>query len=218
MHLSYDVDPLAEKMVAQQLIPRGITDDKVCSVMRKIPRYLFVPGISKEKAYGDHPITIGHEQTISQPYMVALMTELLDCSENDKVLEIGTGSGYQTAVLAELSKYVFTIERIEPLLRRAERLLTSIGYTNITFINDDGSGGWEPDAPYDKILVTAAAPQIPEKMKHQLRDNGRLVIPVGDFRSYQVLKVITRIGDSFLTSESISCRFVPLLGKNAFFV
>jgi protein-L-isoaspartate(D-aspartate) O-methyltransferase len=216
MHISYDEDVLADNMVRDQVISRGITDGKVCSVMRKIPRWFFMPGISKERAYEDHPMAIGHGQTISQPYIVALMTELLELGESDRVLEIGTGSGYQTAVLAELCLHVYTIDRIPELLVRAKNLLTEIGYTNITFINEDGSDGWAENAPYDKILVTAAAPVIPERLKQQLSDNGKMVVPVGDFRTYQVLKIITRIANSFNIEESIGCRFVPLLGKDAF--
>jgi protein-L-isoaspartate(D-aspartate) O-methyltransferase len=216
MHVDYDDDAFAERMVKQQIISRGIIDEKICSIMRRIPRSLFVSGVAKEKAYDDHPVSIGHDQTISQPYMVALMTQLLDLRKSDTVLEIGTGSGYQTAVLADLASHVYTMERIDTLCSKAETLLTSIGYENITFVNEDGSEGWEKMAPYDKILVTAAAPVVPESLKLQLRDNGKLVIPVGDYRTYQILKIITRIGNSFRIEDSIGCRFVPLLGKNAF--
>jgi protein-L-isoaspartate(D-aspartate) O-methyltransferase len=148
--------------------------------------------------------------------MVALMTQLLEVRESDVVLEIGTGSGYQTALLAELAHVVYTIERIESLIRRAETILKSIGYDNIYYKEGDGSEGWEKNAPYDKILVTAAAPVVPGILRNQLADNGKLVIPVGDYKTYQVLNVITRIGSSFVTEQSIGCRFVPLVGKSAF--
>jgi protein-L-isoaspartate(D-aspartate) O-methyltransferase len=216
MHMSYNIDEYASKMVTDQIRSRGIIDEEICSLMERIPRWLFVSSVSKDKAYGDHPISIGHGQTISQPYMVALMTQLLDLRDTDNVLEVGTGSGYQTAILAELARHIYTIERIDSLLLKAESLLRSLGYTNISFLNEDGSGGWEPNAPYDKIIVTAAAPAIPILLKNQLSDNGKLVIPVGDYKTYQVLKVVTRIGNSFREDESIGCRFVPLVGKNAF--
>jgi protein-L-isoaspartate(D-aspartate) O-methyltransferase len=216
MHVSFEKDPLAELMVKEQLRTRGITDEKICAIMERLPRWLFVSGVSKEKTYGDHPVSIGHGQTISQPYMVAFMTQLLEIGESERVLEIGTGSGYQTAILAELGAFVYTVERIDSLITRAERLLKNIGYLNIAFISADGSEGWEKDAPYDKIMVTAAAPLIPEKLKQQLADNGKMVIPIGDYRTYQVLNVITRIGRSFSIEESIGCRFVPLVGKDAF--
>jgi len=217
MQIHYQRDPSAERMVEQQIRTRGISDERVCSVMAKIPRSLFITGVTKESAYSDHPISIGSGQTISQPYIVALMTELLELRASDKVLEIGTGSGYQTAVLSELSREVYSIERIESLYSRAKLILENSGYTNIIFRNCDGSEGWEEYAPFDKIIVTAAAPQIPEILKKQLADNGKLVIPIGDYKTFQILFVVTRIGNSFETMESINCRFVPLIGKNGFF-
>jgi protein-L-isoaspartate(D-aspartate) O-methyltransferase len=216
LRIHYENDSYAVRMVEQQIKARGITDENVCSVMAKIPRILFVSGVPKENAYDDHPISIGSGQTISQPYIVALMTELLELRASDKVLEIGTGSGYQTAILAELGREVYTVERIESLIKRAEMTLSSLGYTNIFYLNDDGSKGWDKHAPYDKIIVTAAAPNVPENLKKQLADNGKIVIPVGDYKTYQVLYVITRVGNFFDKRESIGCRFVPLVGENAF--
>jgi protein-L-isoaspartate(D-aspartate) O-methyltransferase len=211
-----EIDMFAERMVETQIRARGIYDERICSAMTRIPRYLFVSGASKHKAYGDHPVSIGHGQTISQPYIVALMTQLLNVNPADKVLEIGTGSGYQTAILAELAQEVYTIERVPALLKRAAMVLSSLGYHNIHTRISDGSEGWEEKAPFQRIIVTAAAPSVPEKLKKQLTDNGKMVVPVGDYRTYQVLMVINRIGNSFEIKENIGCRFVPLIGKYAF--
>jgi protein-L-isoaspartate(D-aspartate) O-methyltransferase len=211
-----EIDMFAERMVETQIRSRGIYDERICKTMTRVPRYLFVSGASKHKAYGDHPVSIGHGQTISQPYIVALMTQLLDLHSTDRVLEIGTGSGYQTAILAELAQEVYTIERVPALLKRATMVLDSLGYTTIHTRVSDGSEGWEEEAPFERIIVTAAAPQVPEKLKDQLTDNGIMVVPVGDYRTYQVLMVVNRIGNSFETKESIGCRFVPLIGKYAF--
>lgn len=209
-------EELAEKMIRTQIKSRGICDERICEAMRQIPRHLFVSGTAKHRAYGDYPVSIGHGQTISQPYIVALMTELLQIQDNNRILEIGTGSGYQTAVLAELAEEVYTIERIPELLKRAKMILKGLGYANIFFREGDGTIGWTEESPFDRIIVTAAAPFIPEGFKNQLADNGILVVPVGDYRSYQVLKVIQRTGNTFETRESIGCRFVPLIGKYAF--
>ncbi|MBN1699701.1 MAG: protein-L-isoaspartate(D-aspartate) O-methyltransferase [Spirochaetales bacterium] len=203
-------------MVETQIKSRGIYDEKICSVMKKIPRYLFISGASKQKAYGDHPVSIGQGQTISQPYIVALMTQLLDIRTWDRVLEIGTGSGYQTAILAEIAREVYTIERVPSLFKRAMMVLQAMEYKNIQARISDGSEGWAEEAPFDRIIITAAAPTIPENLIRQLTDNGIMVVPIGDYRSYQVLTVIRRIGHSFETKESIGCRFVPLIGKYAF--
>ena len=211
-----DKEGHAVHMVKTQIKSRGIVNEKICAVMERIPRHLFISGTSKYKAYGDHPVTIGHDQTISQPYIVALMTDLLDLQSTNKVLEIGTGSGYQTAILAELAECVYTIERIPELSRRATMILENSGFKNINFREGDGTVGWKSESPFDRIIVTAAAPVIPGELKKQLADNGILVIPVGDYRSYQVLKIIRRIGSFFEEKESIGCRFVPLIGKDAF--
>ncbi len=214
LKVSYPENPLAVRMAAGQLRERGISDSRVLQVMSVLPRHRFVPGKRSAEAYGDHPVTIGSGQTISQPYMVALMTENLRLRGHEKVLEIGTGSGYQTAVLAELAREVCTIELVEPLARRARNLLTELGYHNIRFCVGDGSGGWPEEAPFDGILVAAAAPRVPGALKAQLSDNGVLVIPVGETRSYQTLTIIRRIGASFVKQDSIGCRFVPLVSEN----
>lgn len=209
-------EELAEKMVRTQIKSRGICDERICEAMKRIPRHHFISGSTKQRAYGDYPVSIGHGQTISQPYIVALMTELLQLEEHNRVLEIGTGSGYQTAVLAELAEQVYTIERISDLSKRAKMILKNLGYINIFFREGDGTIGWPEEGPYHRIIVTAAAPFIPEELKNQLDNDGILVVPVGDYRSYQVLKVIQRTGTTFETRESIGCRFVPLIGKYAF--
>jgi protein-L-isoaspartate(D-aspartate) O-methyltransferase len=198
-------------MVKNQIEARGVNDARVLEAMRSIPREEFVRGSTSTNPYGDYPLPIGHGQTISQPYIVALMTEELSLRGYEKVLEVGTGSGYQTAILAELAKEVYTIERVPYLLKRSREILTDLGYENITFTIGDGSKGWPEHAPYNGILVTAAAGRIPQPLKDQLADNGVLVIPIGDFRTYQVLHVIRRRGSLFETRESIGCRFVPLI-------
>ncbi|MBN1409873.1 MAG: protein-L-isoaspartate(D-aspartate) O-methyltransferase [Spirochaetales bacterium] len=214
------VKALAQKMVKFQLASRGIYDSKVLDAMLKVPRHLFIPGknLSKNLAdcYADTPLSIGHGQTISQPYMVAYMTELLELRGHEKILEIGTGSGYQTAVLAELCRKVITIERIKDLSGRAQKVLDDLNYKNIIFIVADGTSGYEREALYDAILVTAAAPSVPVMLKKQLADNGKLIIPVGDISTYQELYVIKREGNTFSTQKSIGCRFVPLIGKNGY--
>jgi len=206
----------AKEMVRSQLTARGISDRRVLAVMSRVPRECFIGNRKDVNPYGDYPIPIGHGQTISQPYMVALMTSELALRGRETVLEIGTGSGYQTAVLAELCNRVLTIERIPLLLQNAKKALDRLGYTNIDYRLGDGSEGWAEESPFDGILVTAAVPQIPVTLKHQLSDNGVLVIPVGDYRTYQILTVIKRIGSLFETFESIGCRFVPLIGKEGF--
>ena len=200
-----------ERMVKTQLIPRGITDREVLRVMGKIPRHLFVGKDLIHEAYNDHPLPIGHNQTISQPYMVALMTQALELTGKERTLEIGTGSGYQTAILAELSKEVYTIERIEPLLEKAKELLGSLGYENIFFKAFDGTLGWEEYAPFDAIMVTAGAPKIPQPLMDQLADGGRMVIPVGDRMTQELIK-ITRKGHNFNRKNMGGCRFVDLIG------
>lgn len=211
MTIEYPDNPEAKRMVRFQLRSRGLTDERVNEVMEKLPRHRFVTGTSKGEAYGDYPLSIGYNQTISQPYMVALMTEKLDLQGNEKVLEIGTGCGYQTAVLAELAKDIYTIERIPALTKRAKAMLEKLGYKNIYFHVGDGSVGWKDQAPFDRILVTAAAPSVPRAFKEQLADSGILVIPVGESQRYQVLMIIRRVGYSFESRESIGCRFVPLV-------
>jgi len=206
----------AERMVKLQLEPRDIRDAGVLAAMRAVPRHLFVPSGGHGAAYEDHPISIGHQQTISQPYMVAFMTQALALRGTERVLEVGTGSGYQTAVLAELSAEVFSVERIPELAAMAARVLQSQGYQNVRLRTGDGSQGWPELAPFDRILVAAAAPSLPTSLLDQLADNGIMVIPVGDWRRSQELMVARRNGASLAIERSIGCRFVPLIGAGGF--
>lgn len=201
-----------QRMVDSQLKKRGVVNFRVLEAMRKVPRHKFVPQKSISSAYDDNPLSIGEGQTISQPYMVALMTECLQLDGAEKVLEIGTGSGYQTAILAELAEEVYTIEVHKPLSEKARRILMDIGYNNIEFRVDDGTKGWEEESPFDGIIVTAGSPSIPGALQDQLTDGGRLVIPVGS-RFVQTLFKITRAGGSFHKEEVTSCVFVPLVGE-----
>ena len=199
-------------MVREQLIPRGIEDERVLVTFRTVRREVFVPAELKEDAYGDFPLSIGEGQTISQPYMVALMTQCLELKGNEKVLEIGTGSGYQTAILAELSKQVYSIERIQTLAKRAKEILEKLNYTNIKILVGDGTVGWEEFSPYDRILVTAAAAEIPPSLMDQLEEKGIMVIPVGGIYS-QELKVIRKEKGRPKLKTVERCIFVPLIGK-----
>jgi protein-L-isoaspartate(D-aspartate) O-methyltransferase len=209
--ISYPENRQAERMVRNQIQARGVRDPGVLEVMSCIPRHRFVSGASTFEAYGDYPLSIGQGQTISQPYMVALMSEEMRLRGTERVLEIGTGSGYQTAILAELAEHVYTVELIPELLERSRALLDELGYTNISYRSGDGTLGWPEHAPYDRILVAAAAPSVPRPLTAQLADNGILVLPVGDSRHYQTLSIVRRVGDRFDTRESIGCRFVPLV-------
>lgn len=200
-------------MVDTQLIPRGISDKMVLDTMRTIPRHLFVPKDYAHSAYNDMALPIGEGQTISQPYMVAVMTEKLALTPECKVLEIGTGSGYQTAVLAALAKEVYTIERIESLSKKAEQILINLGFKNIHFIVGDGSLGYDIAKPYDRVIITAGAPAIPQTIKDQLAEGGIIVAPVGDKYS-QTLVVVRKTKEGFLTEYSTGCVFVPLVGKH----
>ena len=206
-------DKARERMVEKQLISRGIHSQKVLAAMRTVPRHLFVEESFQDSAYEDHPLPIGQDQTISQPYMVALMTEQLDVHLDSVVLEIGTGSGYQTAILAELAKQVFTVERLVLLGEKARTLFEQLRYDNIHVQVGDGTLGWNEHAPYDRIIVTAGAPAVPETLIEQLADGGKLVIPVGN-RVSQVLQVITKQGERLNTETSCHCVFVKLIGKN----
>ncbi len=201
-----------EQMVANQLAARGIRDRRVLAAMTSVPRHLFVPYLRRAAAYEDRALEIAHGQTISQPFMVATMTEALAARPDERVLEIGTGSGYQTAVLAELAGEVYTVERDAELAGEARALLEELGYGNIHFEIGDGSVGWRANAPYDGIVVTAGAPAVPREMEAQLRDGGRLVIPIGS-RAEQELYRVTRRGDQFAMEWITSCRFVPLVGE-----
>ncbi|MDB9823249.1 protein-L-isoaspartate(D-aspartate) O-methyltransferase [Deltaproteobacteria bacterium] len=202
-----------ERMVKNQLIPRGINDEGVLKAMVKIQRHLFMEEALIGEAYSDHPLPIGHRQTISQPYIVALMTQALALTGNEKTLEIGTGSGYQTAVLAELSEKVYTIERIRPLLEEARLLLNEMGYTNILFKSYDGTLGWEEYTPFDAIIITAGAPKIPEPLLDQLAEGGRMVVPIGDKFSQELIKV-TKTKDGYDKKNLGGCRFVDLIGAH----
>jgi protein-L-isoaspartate(D-aspartate) O-methyltransferase len=199
-------------MVEHQLKARGINDEKVLTAMAQIPRELFVPHEYRDLAYKDGPLPIGEGQTISQPYMVALMTQCLQLQGHEKVLEIGTGSGYQTAVLLSITPHVYSIERLPTLAQFAVDNLTALGYENVKIKIGDGSCGWPEEKPFDAIIVTAAALTIPEVLKDQLSDGGRLVIPVGPRYSQDLFKV-TRRGNDFITEEVTGCVFVPLIGR-----
>lgn len=203
---------LRNKMVDAQLIPRGISDEKVLDVFRKVERHKFLPQDMQSSAYQDHPLPIGEGQTMSQPYMVALMTQCLALKGSEKILEIGTGSGYQAAVLAKLAKEVYSVERIASLAVRSRLLLQSLGYSNVNAKVGDGTLGWPEYAPYDGIIVTAAAPKVPNAYIEQLKVGGKLVIPAGTMFS-QVLTVIEKTGEGVTTKEICGCVFVPLLGK-----
>lgn len=209
-------DPRAERMVERQVASRGIRSPRVLAVMRRVPRRVFLPAGSTADAYADAPVGIGCGQTMSQPYMVALMLEALALRGTETVLEIGTGSGYQTALLGLLARRVFSIERLESLADASRATLERLGYTNVTLLCGDGSLGWPEGAPYDAIVVSAAAPRVPPSLKAQLGDNGVLVLPVGPDESVQVLHVVRRIGARFETERSIPCRFVPLVGDQGF--
>jgi protein-L-isoaspartate(D-aspartate) O-methyltransferase len=199
-------------MVENQIIRRGIKDKKVIDAFLKVPRDEFVPENLKEYAYEDSPLPIGEGQTISQPYIVALMTESLKLNGKEKILEIGTGSGYQSAILAEIGCKVYSVERIEALARRAEEILTKLGY-KVNIKIGDGTLGWEEFSPYDRIIVTAASPEIPEPLIEQLSENeGRLIIPVGD-RYIQDLILLIKTKDKIEKFNLGGCQFVPLIGK-----
>lgn len=203
---------LGSEMVRMQIADRGVRDPRVLEAMLRVPRHLFVPEDLRYRAYDDSPLPIGEGQTISQPYMVAWMTELLKVEEDDKVLEIGTGSGYQAAILCELAEEVLSIEKNANLAREAGERLRSLGYKNVRVRVGDGTLGWPEEAPFDGIIVTAGAPSIPQPLLEQLADGGRLVIPVGS-TGMQMLTLVRRKGNRFETSEEGSCIFVPLVGK-----
>ena len=204
-----------DEMVKTQLIPRGIADPRVLNAFRKVPRHKFLPPALQAVAYDDRALPIGEGQTISQPYMVAVMTEELKLKGDETVLEIGTGSGYQAAILAELCRKVYTIERIESLAKEAEWKVKQEGLTNLEFIVGDGTLGYPTAAPYDAIIVTAACPGIPRPLFEQLKDGGRLVLPVGDIYQ-QILTIVEKKGEEIKTRVSVPCMFVPLIGKHGF--
>lgn len=208
----YAMSAQRERMVQEQLIKRGITSHRVLEAFRKVPRHLFVEDGLIYQAYGDYPLPISEGQTISQPYIVALMTEALDLQPDDTVLEIGTGSGYQTAILAELAQKVYSIERYGSIASKARKLLDDLGYHNVMIIVGDGTKGYPQKGPYDGIIVTAAAPYVPDPLVAQLKDGGRLIIPVGGEYSQDLLK-ITKQAENLKKESLGGCRFVKLIGE-----
>jgi protein-L-isoaspartate(D-aspartate) O-methyltransferase len=204
---------MREKMVSTQIEARGIHDYRVLEAMRGVPRHLFVGEALQDQAYGDFPLPIGEGQTISQPYIVAEMTQALELTKDDRVLEIGTGSGYQTAILAELAFRVYTIERVRELFIKARKLLDQLGYHNVIAKCSDGTLGWPDESPFDAIIVTAGAPEVPDKLVQQLTISGRMVIPVGD-RFSQTLLRIRREEDGIQDTSLGGCRFVKLIGEH----
>jgi protein-L-isoaspartate(D-aspartate) O-methyltransferase len=209
-----DVDDRARRleMVERQIAARGVKDPHVLAAMREVPRHLFVPADLRADAYADRPLPIGEGQTISQPYIVAIMTESLEAGPADRVLEIGTGSGYQTAILSRLALQVVSVERHAPLAARASEVLASLGVSNVQILVRDGTEGVPEAAPFDRILVTAGAPAIPEALKQQLAEGGRLVIPVGP-SGCQHLTTIFRRKEGYEEREGDACVFVPLVGR-----
>ncbi len=199
-------------MVEEQIIQRGIRDPRVLKAVREVPRHVFVPDQDPQWAYIDAPILVGWGQTISQPYIVALMSEALELKGEERVLEIGTGSGYQAAILSHLARHVCSIERIEGLARRAKETLEELGITNVKVVHGNGSIGLPEEAPFDAIIVTAAAPEVPKPLIDQLADRGRLVLPVGE-RDTQTLTKITRTGHTTRREDLGVCAFVPLIGS-----
>ena len=208
-----DFEEMRRAMVEEQLVGRGISDERVLKAFRKVPRHKFVPGEYIEGSYDDNPLSIGSGQTISQPYMVALMTQCLGLMGGERVLEIGTGSGYQTAILAELACEVYSVERIADLSLGADKSMKELGYTNFNIKIGDGTLGWEEFAPYDGIIVTAGAPSMPGRLILQLKEGGRLVIPVGGSFS-QVLTIAEKTVAGIKITPVCGCMFVPLIGKD----
>ena len=204
---------LRDEMVKRQIESRGITDPKVLEAMRSVPRHLFVSEALMDQAYGDFPLPIGEQQTISQPYIVAEMTQALQLGKDDRVLEIGTGSGYQTAILAEIAFRVYTIERINILFSRVRRLFDRLHYHNIITKYSDGTTGWKDESPFDAIIITAGAPNIPETLVNQLASGGRMILPVGDSHSQEMVKLY-KDQDGINTVNLGSCRFVKLVGEH----
>lgn len=202
-----------EEMLKRQIVARGITDEKVISAMRNVPRHLFVSEALSDQAYGDFPLPIGEQQTISQPYIVAEMTQALELSKDDRVLEIGTGSGYQAAIIAQIAYRVYTIERIHSLLLKARSLFDGLLYHNIITRYSDGTTGWADESPFDAIIITAGAPKIPETLVNQLAMGGRMAIPVGDQYSQELIK-LHRDKNGIQQTSLGGCRFVKLVGEH----
>ena len=210
-----DFSQRRRQMIDTQLLQRGIRDERVLTAMARVPRHEFVANSYRAQAYDDNPLPIGEGQTISQPYIVALMLEMLEVSEEDIVLEIGTGSGYQTALLAQLCRHVYSIERHATLAAKAQAALAKLGYTNVTIEVGDGSKGLSAHAPFDGIVVSAAAPDLPPALFEQLKEGGRLVVPVGPTEA-QFLQLVTKKEGKPVLSEQIPCRFVPLIGEQGY--
>ncbi|MGH9498320.1 MAG: protein-L-isoaspartate(D-aspartate) O-methyltransferase [Terriglobales bacterium] len=206
---------LRQKMVNAQLRARGIRDQRVLAAMGKVPRHLFVDEEYRDSAYEDHPVPIGAGQTVSQPYIVAFMLEVLSLDGSERVLEIGTGSGYLTALLAELARQVYSVERIGSLSQAAESALQRLGYTNVSLKVGDGSTGWADHAPFDAIVVSAAAPEVPKALLEQLREAGRMIIPVGPAEA-QELKLVRKERGRAVVTNLEACRFVPLIGQEGY--
>jgi protein-L-isoaspartate(D-aspartate) O-methyltransferase len=202
-----------EEMVLRQIEDRGITDARVLAAMRRVPRHLFVSEALRDQAYGDFPLPIGQQQTISQPFIVAEMTQALELKSDDRVLEIGTGSGYQAAILAEIAYRVYTIERINPLYINARRLFDQLKYHNILTRYSDGTTGWRDESPFDAIIVTAGSPSIPKVLVEQLAVGGRLVLPVGSEHSQELLRIVKDEEGVHQTALG-GCRFVKLVGEH----
>lgn len=202
-------------MVSEQISARGIADKRVLEAFLKVPRHLFIPEAVQGSSYADYPVPIGECQTISQPYIVALMTETLRLKGNEKVLEVGTGSGYQAAILAELTGEVYSIERLEALKERAQKILAQLGYSNIRIRSGDGTMGWPEEAPFERIVVTAATPSIPRPLIEQLANGGKLVAPVGE-RSSQMLILAEKNNGRISETPVCGCVFVPLVGEYGF--
>jgi len=201
------------RMVDEQIVSRGVKDERVLAVMRKIPRHEFLPEAIRGMSYADNALPLGEGQTMSQPYMVALMTELLGLKGSERVLEIGTGSGYQAAVLAELCGKVYSVERVKPLADKARVQLDRLGYKSVAIKVYDGTYGWKEMAPFDAIMVTAGSPDIPAPLVEQLKAGGRMVIPVGDRYGQQLITVV-KTAEGMITERSIPCVFVPLIGNH----
>ncbi len=201
------------RMVDDQIVGRGVKDERVLAAMRRVPRHEFLPEAIRGMAYADNALPIGEGQTMSQPYMVAIMTELLGLTGIERVLEIGTGSGYQAAILAELCSKVYTVERVKGLAEKARTTLDRLGYRNVAIKIYDGTYGWKEMAPFDAIMVTAGAPEIPAPLVEQLKDGGKMVIPVGERFGQMLLKVVKTAEGPF-TERSIPCVFVPLIGNH----
>ena len=201
-----------DEMIRQQIEPRGIADPNVLAALRKVPRHLFVSEALRDQAYGDFPLPIGEQQTISQPFIVAEMTQALEVGKEDRVLEIGTGSGYQAAILAEIAYRVYTIERIRSLYVQTRKLLDKLNYHNVVMRCSDGTTGWQDESPYDAIIVTAGSPKVPDLLIDQLAEGGRIVVPVGNQHTQDLIK-ITKDSTGIQQTNLGGCRFVKLVGK-----